>query len=245
MPAIAEETRRKTMVDKRINKALWDLVDSLHETNQAVADNFVAIQDRNLRFAQNRFLIGIEAVEAQTENARQLKDQWAQQLPKQQEAFQRLMSASLHVYMNFLCIPFSFYQVQVSVTEASSRRAIQFAEHVTRQVEGAVGTVAQLEQAQVWTFEHPLQEVESDRPVLLRVKGPGIVHAGVNREGKWITTYDVPLEEVSPGIWEAYLSDPGINEFTFIWHDSDKPGMVHWEGKNYQLLRQPAEQRRF
>jgi hypothetical protein len=104
----------------------------------------------------------------------------------------------------------------------------------------AAGTAAQLRQGQVqvWTFEQPLVEAESHRPLLLQVHGPGIAHAGVNHDGKWIRTYDVPLEEVSPGVWQAYLLDPEINEFTFIWYDPDQPGKVNWEGKNYQLSRQ-------
>ena len=95
----------------------------------------------------------------------------------------------------------------------------------------------QPEQAQVWTFEHPLQQADSHRPILLQVHAPGIVHAGINREGKWIRTYDVPLEEVAPGVWEAYLLDSEINELTFIWYDPDQPGKVLWEGKNYPLPR--------
>ena len=223
------------MADTRINEASWDLVDSLHDTNQAVADHFVATQDRNLKFAQNLLLIGIEAVESQTENARHLMDQWVPQLPKQQEAFHRLMNATLDVYLNFLRIPFAYYQEGVHATQ----RAIQFAHHATQQAIEAAGTATQREQAQLWTFEHPLQEVENHRPVLIRVKRPGMVHAGVNRAGKWIRMYDMPLQEVSSGVWEAFLLDPEVNEFTFIWYDPDRSGNVHWEGKNYLLPRWP------
>lgn len=90
---------------------------------------------------------------------------------------------------------------------------------------------------QLWTFEHPLQEAESHRPVLIRVKGPGIVHAGVNCDGKWVRIYDVPLKEVSPGVWEAYILDPEANAFTFIWYAPKRSGNPHWEGKNYLLQR--------
>jgi hypothetical protein len=81
-------------------------------------------------------------------------------------------------------------------------------------------------------------EVDSQSPIRLQVNKPGIAHAGINRDGKWIRIYDVPLEEASPNVWEAYLLDPEINEFTFIWYDPDKPGKVYWEEKNYQLSRQ-------
>jgi hypothetical protein len=118
------------------------------------------------------------------------------------------------------------------------------AQHATQQTIEAAGTTSQGEQAQLWTFEQPLQEAENHRPVLIRVKGPGMVHAGVNRGGKWIRMYDVPLQEVSPGVWEASLVDPEVNEFTFIWYDPNSSGEVHWEGKNYLLPRQPIATRR-
>jgi hypothetical protein len=127
----------------------------------------------------------------------------------------------------------------VNATGPATQRAIQIAQHATQQVIEAVATPTQREQAQLWTFEHPLQEAENHRPVLIRVKGPGMVHAGVNRAGKWVRMYDVPLQEVSPDVWEASLLDPEVNEFTFIWYDPDSPGSVHWEGKNYLLPRRP------
>jgi len=228
------------MADTRMNEASWDRVDSLHDTNQAVTDHFVAVEDRNLKFTQNLFLIGIEAMENQAKNERHLMDQWMQQLPKQQEAFHRLMNATLDVYLNFLRVPFSYYQAVVNATGAVTQRSIQFAQHATQQTIGAAGTDSQREQAQIWTFEHPLQEAENHRPVLIRAKGPGMVHAGVNRGGKWIRMYDEPLQEVSPGVWEASLLDPEVNEFTFIWYDPNRSGEVHWEGKNYLLPRQPV-----
>ena len=93
---------------------------------------------------------------------------------------------------------------------------------------------------QLWTFEHPIQEADSHRPVLIRVKGPGIVHAGVNRDGKWVRIYDMPLKDVSPGLWEAYVLDPEVNAFTFIWYAPKRYGNPHWEGKDYFLQRPPA-----
>jgi hypothetical protein len=52
--------------------------------------------------------------------------------------------------------------------------------------------------------------------------------------------YDEPLQEVCPGVWEACLLDPEVNEFTFIWYDPNRSGGVHWEGKNYLLPRRPV-----
>lgn len=91
---------------------------------------------------------------------------------------------------------------------------------------------------QIWTFEKPIQEVGCWQSVLVRVKGPGMVHAGVNRNGEWMRIYDVPLKEVSPDLWDASLLDPEVNALTFIWYDPSRSGNVHWEGKNYHLQRQ-------
>src|SRR5205807_10220909 len=91
--------------------------------------------------------------------------------------------------------------------------------------------------------EKPIQELGSRQPVLVRVKGPGMVHAGVNHNGQWLRIYDVPLKEVSPDVWEASLLDPEVNALTFIWYDASKSGNVHWEGKNYFLQRQLTDRK--
>jgi hypothetical protein len=91
---------------------------------------------------------------------------------------------------------------------------------------------------QLWTFEHRIQEAARHRPVLIRVKRAGIVHAGVEHGGKWTRIYDIPLREVSLGVWEANVLDPEVSAFTFIWYSPDRTDNPHWEGKNY-LLRKP------
>jgi hypothetical protein len=223
-----------------MNEASWELVDSLHEANQAAADHFVAVQDRHLQLAQNLVLLGTEVMASQTRNTRHLMEQWGQQLPKQQQAFHNLMQATLEVYLDFLRLPFSSYQALANATEAAMQRSRPLAHQKTQQAMEAGATASPREHAQLWTFEHPLQEAENHRPVLIRAQGPGMVHAGVNRAGKWIRMYDEPLQEVCPGVWEACLLDPEVNEFTFIWYDPNRSGGVHWEGKNYLLPRRPV-----
>ncbi len=168
--------------------------------------------------------VTLRAMEAATEQVRQLAEQAA--LRATDAATEQVKQLAR--------------QATQQATEAATQQVRQLAEQAALQVAEGARTAAQheWEQAQIWTFEHPLKEAESHRPVRLRVNRPGIAHAGINHDGKWIRTYDVPLEEVSPDVWEAYLLDPEINEFTFIWYDPDKPGKVHWEGKNYHLPRQ-------
>jgi len=62
----------------------------------------------------------------------------------QQETFQRLMSTTLNAYMNFLRIPFSFYQTEVNATEVATQQATQQAtEAATEQVKQLAKQAAQ------------------------------------------------------------------------------------------------------
>jgi hypothetical protein len=88
---------------------------------------------------------------------------------------------------------------------------------------------------QLWTFERHALVRDSDGPVRVVVQGDGMMHAGVRRGEHWVRTYDVPLREVAPGVWEALLLDPEINELTFIWYDPTRGGKVRWEGRNFSL----------
>ena len=102
---------------QQVREATWDMVDSLRETNQAVADSLVTLQDRNLRFSQNIFLSWTDLLTQQTESVQRLQQQWGQQIPKQQDAFQRLAAASVQLSLSFLLAPFPFARQLVDVTE--------------------------------------------------------------------------------------------------------------------------------
>jgi hypothetical protein len=115
---------------QQVREASWDMVDSLRETNRAVADGLVAIQDRNLRFAENSFLNWMDLLTHQTESVRYLQQQWGQQIPKQQEAFQRLAAVSVQISLGFLLAPFAFARQLIDVREDRLPR-----ERVTPRVE--------------------------------------------------------------------------------------------------------------
>ena len=102
---------------QQVHEASWKVVDSFRETSQTVTDSLVTIQDHNLKFAQNIFLSWIDLLTQQTESMQHLQQEWEQQTQKRQDAYQKLASASMQVYMNFLFAPFSFSQQMVDVTE--------------------------------------------------------------------------------------------------------------------------------
>ncbi len=71
------------MVDNKqlqqVQEASWDVVNSLRETSQTVADSLVSLQDHNLKFTQNIFLSWVDVLTQQAESTRRLQQQWGQQ----------------------------------------------------------------------------------------------------------------------------------------------------------------------
>jgi hypothetical protein len=115
---------------QQVHEASWEVIDSIRETSQTVADSLVTIQDRNLKFAQNLFLSWMELVTGQTESIQHVQQQWGQQVRAQRDAFQKLASTSTHIYRDFLFAPFAFSRRLVEATEdevqqeqASARKA--------------------------------------------------------------------------------------------------------------------------
>lgn len=102
---------------QQVHEASWNVVDSLRETSQTVADSLVTMQDHNLKFAQNIFLSGMELLTQQTESMQHVQQQWGQQIRTQRDTYQKLRTTSMQMYMDFLLAPFSFSRRLVDVTE--------------------------------------------------------------------------------------------------------------------------------
>ncbi len=98
------------MADTRFYEASSDLVNSVREANQNMANTLVAVLDRNLKCAQRIFMGGGEVLEKVTTDMRNLAQVERQQLPRQSDAFQRLASGLMDLSMNFWCTGFSFPQ---------------------------------------------------------------------------------------------------------------------------------------
>jgi hypothetical protein len=102
---------------QQVNESSWEVIDSLRETSQTVADSLVAMQDRNLKFAQNVFLSWMELVTGQTESIHHVQQQWGPLVRTQRDAFQQLASSSMHMYLDFLRAPFAFSRQLIEETE--------------------------------------------------------------------------------------------------------------------------------
>ena len=82
------------MTTKEINEATVNLTKSWQETNKAIADNLVAAQERNLRFAQSVFENGVEVLKNQAEDARSVMQEFVEQPQKQQGTLQTLADST-------------------------------------------------------------------------------------------------------------------------------------------------------
>ena len=107
---------------QQVREATGTVVTSLHDTNQAVVEALTAIQDRNLQFAQNTFINWMELLTRQIESTQHLQQQWEQHVRRQQDAFQKLASSSMQIYMGFLRTPFSFPRQWSDAAEEALRR---------------------------------------------------------------------------------------------------------------------------
>lgn len=123
------------MADNRIQEASWDVVNSTHDINQTVANTAITAVDRNMRFAQNAFLGGIEVLERETDDLGNLTREWSQQVQKQQDAYQKLWSGTVDTYMHFLRSWFSFYQQAWGLTRSTVDREFQFAQQTAQRVQ--------------------------------------------------------------------------------------------------------------
>src|SRR6266704_2335061 len=109
------------MAKESVNEAALQMVESLRQANEAIAQSVIAAEARNAQFAQNIFSSGVEILKShahvrqafeqqmqkQQENVRRLVQELEQQTQKQQEAFQKLMQASMEAFKNLPHPPLS------------------------------------------------------------------------------------------------------------------------------------------
>jgi hypothetical protein len=123
------------MADNRIHDASWDVVNSARDANQTVANTTVTILDRNMKFAQSTFLSGIEVLERETDDMRNLTREWGQQVQKQQDAFQQLAYGTMDTYINFFRAWFSLYQQVWGVTRSAVDREFHYAQDAAQRAQ--------------------------------------------------------------------------------------------------------------
>src|SRR5260370_25603133 len=86
------------MADKHLNEATRILINSVQETNKAIAETAVSAQEKNLAFAQSVLENGIEVLKWNAESTRTLMQAFVEQARKQRvgpEGFQALGESTI------------------------------------------------------------------------------------------------------------------------------------------------------
>ncbi len=100
---------------------------------QSVADNAVAAQERNVRFAQSLVQNGTEVLKSHAEDTRALMQTLGEQTQKQQEAFQLLVRESMDAYLDYFYAPFSYYEQTLETAGSIARQGVETAQKIARQ----------------------------------------------------------------------------------------------------------------
>jgi Na+/phosphate symporter len=114
-------------------------LDSFREISQTVIESLVAVQERNLKFAQSMLTNAIEVMKSNIEATGQLMQEWEQLTKKQQEAFQELVpgwtgSQWMEPYVSFLRTPLTSYQEALEAAEKTTREGFKTVEQVIEDV---------------------------------------------------------------------------------------------------------------
>lgn len=92
------EKGNRIMADKHLNETTRILINSVQETNKAIAETAVSAQEKNLAFAQNVLENGIEVLKWNAESTRTLMQDLVEQARKQRvgpEGFQALVESTI------------------------------------------------------------------------------------------------------------------------------------------------------
>ena len=83
------------MAKTKVNETTGKLTESLRETNQAIVETAVEVQNRNLAFAQNTFENGVELLKSHADSTRNLISEQLEQPEKQTVDFQELANSAI------------------------------------------------------------------------------------------------------------------------------------------------------
>ena len=147
-PSAIEERKETIMVDNRITEATCNLLNSLRETNKALANSAVEAQQRNVAFAQSVLENGIEVLKSHAESTRTLTQQFLEQARKRpdwQEGFQTVVENTVTAQQRTLTFAQSVFENGIEVLKsqvAGTRTLMQELEQQAHKQQDAFGALA-------------------------------------------------------------------------------------------------------
>jgi hypothetical protein len=95
---------------QRLNEAAQQFADALAQSYQAVFEQGVTTQERNVQLSEEFFNKVVSNLRAQTDANLQLSEQLAEQQQRQVDAAQALTLETVDAYMDFASSVFGFWQ---------------------------------------------------------------------------------------------------------------------------------------
>jgi hypothetical protein len=103
---------------EKANRAAEQLAKTTGDSYKTVVDHAVALQERNVRFAQGLVDDSIKELRSQVESNRAMTQELVDRAEMQRDAFQTLLEESVDAYVDLLYTPFAYYRRGLEVAES-------------------------------------------------------------------------------------------------------------------------------
>ena len=102
---------------EKANRVAEQLAKTTGDSYKTVIDHVVALQERNVRFAQGLVDDSIKELRFQVESNRAVSQELVEKAEKQREALQILLEESVDAYVDLLYTPFAYYRQGLRLVE--------------------------------------------------------------------------------------------------------------------------------
>ena len=110
------------MVDGgKVTGSLEGFARTTRDSYERVLDHAAAMQERNVRFAQEMVEGSINELREQAESNRAMALELAEIADKQRDAFQKIVKASFDAYMDLAFAPLSYYKEDLTYAGKAAR----------------------------------------------------------------------------------------------------------------------------
>ncbi len=101
--------------------AVEELARTTRDSYERVLDHTMAMQERNVRFAQEVVDHSINELRGQAESNRALTEELVERAQKQRDALQTVVEQSLDAYMDLAFAPLSYYKEGLAVAGEATK----------------------------------------------------------------------------------------------------------------------------
>jgi len=109
--------------ENKVSEAAGTWTETLRDAGKAVADSAVAMQDRNIHFAQSLIEQSFHQIESQTTTLHELYTTVASQSDARRTALRNLTREVASAYLGFLAAPVRLYRRAAETTEEAAKQA--------------------------------------------------------------------------------------------------------------------------